>query len=149
MGQVGPISPSCCYGFDLEPKMANLQRKMANFATFWEAFWLPKRHLFDVLLRFRGRVLFVMVFDCYFVRLSFGFKDCRAARANGAYAGSSTKTNGLNGSGKKTHGTNILKIVFVGTFWSFFSFPPTQPQKSPQYDLPEPLRDPPGGPPGG
>ena len=36
-----------------------------------------------------------MAFDCYFVRLSFGLKDCRAARANGAYADSTTKTNEL------------------------------------------------------
>ena len=67
-----------------------------------------------------------MAFDCYFVRLSFGLKDCRAARANGAYADSTTKTNGFeqffklcfcagerrgeqntHGSGKKTHAKKL------------------------------------------
>ena len=66
-----------------------------------------------------------MAFDCYVFRLSFGLKDGRAARANGAYADFTTKTNGFNqffklcfcagerrgaqntrGSGKKTHATN-------------------------------------------
>ena len=36
-----------------------------------------------------------MVSDCYFVRLSFGLKDCRAARANGAHADSILKTDGF------------------------------------------------------
>ena len=36
-----------------------------------------------------------MAFGCYVVRLSFGLKDGRAARANGAYADSTTKTNGF------------------------------------------------------
>ena len=37
--------------------------------------------------------------------------------------------------------------MFIGTFGAFFSFPPTPTQKSPQHDLPEPLRDLPGDPP--
>ena len=109
-----------------------------------------------------------MAFDSYFVRLSFGLKVCRAARANGVYADSTTKTNGLkqflklcfcagerrgaqntHGSGKKTHQQMLENSVLIGTFGAFFSFPPTQPQKSPQNDLPEPLRDPPRDPPGG
>ena len=93
-----------------------------------------------------------MALDCYFVRLSFGLKDGRAARANGAYADSTTKTNGFkqffklcfcagerrgeqntHGSGKKTHAIKLYKSVFMGTFGAFFPFPPTQPQKkSPQ-----------------
>ena len=74
-----------------------------------------------------------MAFDCYFVRLSFRLKDGRAARANGAYADSTTKTNGFNqffklcfcagerrgeqnthGSGKKTHAKKALQI---NVFW--------------------------------
>ena len=68
---------------------------------------------------------FCMACDCYFVQRSFDLKDGRAARANGAYADSTTKTNGFkqflklcfcagerrgaqntHGSGKKTHATN-------------------------------------------
>ena len=70
--------------------LANLDPKMANLDPFWEASWLPKRHFLDVLLRFRGRMLFVW-FSAVVVRLSFGLKDCRAARASGAYADSTTK----------------------------------------------------------
>ena len=110
-----------------------------------------------------------MAFDCYFVRLSFDLKDGRAARANGAYADFTTKTNGFkqffklcfcagerrgeqntHGSDKKTHATKALKICVCRYFLALFvAFPPTQPQKSPQNDLPEPLRDPPRDPPGG
>ena len=71
-----------------------------------------------------------MAFDSYVVRLSFGLKVCRAARANGAYADSTTKTNGFNqffklcfcagerrgeqnthGSGKRTHAKSFKKPV--------------------------------------
>ena len=93
-----------------------------------------------------------MAFDCYFVRLSFGLKDCRAARANGAYADSTTKTNGFeqffklcfcagerrgeqntHGSGKKTHATKALKIGVYWHFWCLF-FVPANPttKKSPK-----------------
>ena len=80
-----------------------------------------------------------MAVGCYFVRLSFGLKDCRAARANGAYADSTTKTNGFNqffklcfcagerrgeqnthGSDKKTHATKALKICVFCHFWCLF-----------------------------
>ena len=81
-----------------------------------------------------------MAFDCYFVRLSFDLKDGRAARANGAYADSTTKTNGFNqffklcfcagerrgeqnthGSDKKTHATKALKkLCFLALLVSFF-----------------------------
>ena len=80
-----------------------------------------------------------MAFDCYFVRLSFDLKDGRAARANGAYADSTTKTNGFNqffklcfcagerrgeqnthGSDKKTHATKALKISVFWHFWCLF-----------------------------
>ena len=110
-----------------------------------------------------------MAFDCYFVRRAFGLKDCRAARANGAYADSITKTNGLKqfflscafapGSAeanrihteavRKRMQKKLYKSVFMGTFGAFFPFPLTQPPKSHQNDLPEPLRDPPRDPPGG
>ena len=80
-----------------------------------------------------------MAFDCYVVRLSFDLKDGRAARANGAYADSTTKTKGFNqffklcfcagerrgeqnthGSDKKTHATKLSKTVFWGTLGAFF-----------------------------
>ena len=106
----------------------------------------------DVVLSFRGRVLFVWLFDCYVVRLSFGLKDCRAARANGAYADSTTKTNGFkqflklcfcagerrgaqntHGSGKKTHATNALKICVYWHFWGLLLVPAkTSATKSPK-----------------
>ena len=78
-----------------------------------------------------------MAFDCYVVRLSFDLKDGRAARANGAYADSTTKTNGFNqffklcfcagerrgeqnthGSGKKTHANKAPPKAIV--CWPFF-----------------------------
>ena len=83
-----------------------------------------------------------MAFDCYFVRLSFDLKDGRAARANGAYADSTTKTNDFkqffklcfcagerrgeqntHGSDKKTHATKALKICVFGHFWCLFFVP--------------------------
>ena len=93
-----------------------------------------------------------MAFDSYFVRLSFGLKVCRAARANGAYADSTTKTDGFkqflklcfcagerrgeqntHGSGKKTHATNALKFYVYGHFSCLF-FVPANPtaKKSPK-----------------
>ena len=93
-----------------------------------------------------------LVFDCYLVRLSFDLKDGRAARANGAYADSTTKTNGFkqffqlcfcagerrgeqntHGSGKKTHATKALKICVFWHFWCLF-FVPANPtaKKSPK-----------------
>ena len=98
-------------------------------ALFWETVWLPKRLFLNALLELPRQSAFCMVFDCSVVRLSFGLKDCRAARANGAYADSTTKTDGLkqflklcfcagerrgeqntHGSGKKTHATKAFKI---------------------------------------
>ena len=93
-----------------------------------------------------------MAFGCYFVRLSFALKDCRAARANGAYADSTTKTNDFkqffklcfgagerrgeqntHGSGKKTHAKKALPIC---VYWhlSCLFFVPANPtaKKSPK-----------------
>ena len=83
-----------------------------------------------------------MAFDSSFVRLSFGLKVCRAARANGAYADSTTKTHGFkqflklsfcagerrgaqntHGSGKKTHATNALKNCVYLHFWGLLLVP--------------------------
>ena len=87
-----------------------------------------KTALFGCCFKLPRQSAFCMAFDCYFVRLSFDLKDGRAARANGAYADSTTKTNGFNqffklcfcagerrgeqnthGSDKKTHATKALK----------------------------------------
>ena len=94
-----------------------------------------KTALFGCFLKLPRQSAFCMAFDCYVVRLSFGLKDCRAARANGAYADSTTKTNGFkqffklcfcagerrgeqntHGSDKKTHATKALKNC---VFWHF------------------------------
>ena len=120
-----------------------------------------KTALFCCFLSFRGRVLFVWLFDCYVVRLSFGLKDCRAARANGAYADSTTKTNdckqflklcfsagerrgaqNTHGSGKKTHATNFKNLCLLALLVPFF-FVPANPtaKRSPKW----PPRVPPGG----
>ena len=81
--------------------------------------------LLGCFLKLPRQSAFCMAFDCYFVRLSFDLKDGRAARANGAYADSTTKTNGFkqflklcfcagerrgaqntHGSNEKAHATN-------------------------------------------
>ena len=54
-----------------------------------------KTVLFRCCFKLPRQSAFCMAFDCYFVRLSFGLKDCPAARANGAYADSTTKTDGF------------------------------------------------------
>ena len=54
-----------------------------------------KTALFGCCFKLPRQSAFCMAFDCYFVRLSFDLKDGRAARANGAYADSTTKTNGF------------------------------------------------------
>ena len=50
-----------------------------------------KTALFGCCFKLPRQSAFCMAFDCYFVRLSFDLKDGRAARANGAYADSTTK----------------------------------------------------------
>ena len=111
-----------------------------------------KTALFGCCFKLPRQSAFCMVFDCYFVRLSFDLKDGRAARANGVYADSTTKTNGFNqffklcfcagerrgeqnthGSGKKTHAKKALQICVYGYFWCLFSVPanPTA-KKSPK-----------------
>ena len=112
----------------------------------------PQTALFGCFFELPRQNAFCMFFDCYFVRLSFDLKDGRAARANGAYADSTTKTNGFNqffklcfcagerrgeqnthGSGKKTQAKKALQICVYGYFWCLFSVPanPTA-KKSPK-----------------
>ena len=102
-------------------------------ARCWCCFKLPRQSAF------------CMAFGYYFVRRSFGFKDCRAARANGAYADSTTKTNcfkqffklcfcagerrgeqNTHGSGQKTHATKALKRCVCQHFLGL-SFVPANP----------------------
>ena len=80
-----------------------------------------------------------MAFDFYVVRRSFGLKDGRAARANGAYADSTTKNNGLkqffklcfcagerrgeqntHGSGKRMHAKNFKNLCVLALLGPFF-----------------------------
>ena len=99
-----------------------------------------KTALFRCCFKLPRQNAFCMAFDCYFVRLSFDLKDGRAARANGAYADSTTKTKGFNqffklcfcagerrgeqnthGSDKKTHATKAFKkLCLLALLVSFF-----------------------------
>ena len=98
-----------------------------------------KTVLLECFVKLPRQSAFCMAVGCYFVRLSFGLKDCRAARANGAYADSTTKTNGFkqffklcfcagerrgeqntHGSDKKTHATKALKNCVFWHFWCLF-----------------------------
>ena len=102
--------------------------------TFWRHFGSPKS-TFLMFFELPRQSVFCMVFDWFSVRLSFGLKDCRAARANGAHADSIVKTNGIeqilklcfragerrgeqntHGSGKKTHAKQASNN---SVFWHF------------------------------
>ena len=134
----------------------------ASGVDVWRYFSSQNGGLLGFCSSFRGMVFFACIWTVV-VRLSFGLKDVRAPRANGAHADYIVKTNGCkhifklcfragerrgeqntHGSGKKTHAKTAPKNRLVGDF-SIFSFSPAQPPKSSPNDLPDPPGDPPGG----
>ena len=136
------------------------------WGRFLETFWLPKQCFVDL---FRASVAwcFSLAFGQCVVRLSSCLKDVRAPRANGAHADyivkmvlsiflscafapASAEANRTHtGAVRKRMQKQLQKNRLVLDFSALFPFPPAQPPKTSPNDLPDPVRDLPGDPPGG